>query len=204
MTLQNKITPAGEIVASPMRGMMMGNRGGKLHDPGTKTLHERRRWMSRQWICCLTSFKERHRTVMGESYTELFFLDEVTAFSAGHRPCFECRREAATSFARCWADAHQLDRPPRAAEMDMVLHHQRLDGRAKHYFFDQVANLPDGSMYAYAGEFFAVCKGKAQRWTFGGYKKSTRPPSVPVEVLTPPAIIAVLQAGYRPRWHFSS
>ncbi|MEL6871445.1 MAG: hypothetical protein AAFO62_01345, partial [Pseudomonadota bacterium] len=83
--------PDGEIVAIPERGTVMGNRGGRIHTPD-KTL-SRRRWASRHWICCVLEFRGRHREVMApRSYTELFFLDEATAFAAGHRPCFECRR----------------------------------------------------------------------------------------------------------------
>jgi len=96
--LQNRVSPFGELVATPARGTMMGNRGGRLH-LDDRTLGSRR-WASKQWICCVLSFHGRHRDVWGASYTELFFLDEVTAFAAGHRPCFECRRQEAESFAQ--------------------------------------------------------------------------------------------------------
>ena len=90
MPLQNRVTPEGEIIATAARGTMMGNRGGCLHRPD-KTLG-RRRWVTRQWICCELRFRGRHRVVMTPGqYTELFFLDEATALAAGHRPCFECR-----------------------------------------------------------------------------------------------------------------
>ena len=92
MSLQNRIDPFGELFAGPSRGTLMGNRGGRLHRED-KTLGGRR-WVSRQWICCRLELNDRHRKVWGDSYTELFFLDEVTALAAGHRPCFECRLEA--------------------------------------------------------------------------------------------------------------
>ena len=47
----------------------------------------------------MLDFNNRHRKVWGDGYTELFFLDEVTALAAGHRPCFECRRKDAERFA---------------------------------------------------------------------------------------------------------
>ena len=66
-----------------------------------------RRFASRQWICCVLQFKNRQRDVWGRYYTELFFLDEVTALAAGHRPCFECRRADATAFASAFAKGQQ-------------------------------------------------------------------------------------------------
>ena len=93
MPLQNRVDPFGELFADSARGRFFGNRGGRFHtDDRTLT---RRRWVSRTWICCVLEFKNRHRDVWGRSYTELFFLDEVTALAAGHRPCFECRRRDA-------------------------------------------------------------------------------------------------------------
>jgi len=90
MPLQNRVSPFGELITTSARGLFMGNRGGRFHT-ADRTLTSRR-WASRQWICCRLQFKQRHRKVWGDSYTELFFLDEVTALAAGHRPCFECRR----------------------------------------------------------------------------------------------------------------
>ena len=96
MPLQNRVNPYGEILAHPARGTMMGNRGGKFHRDD-QTLG-RRRWASRHWICCDLHWKSHHHEPMGKGYTSLFFLDEVTALSAGHRPCFYCRRKDAQLF----------------------------------------------------------------------------------------------------------
>ncbi len=204
MALQNKITPAGEIVACSMHGQFMGNRGGRIHDAKTRRLSQTRRWASRQWICCVTSFKARHREVMGHGYTELFFLDEITAMAAGHRPCFECRRKDATDFAASWARARRLDRPPKAAEMDLILHQQRLDGRNKRCFEADMANLPNGVMIAMEGDFFALKEGCLLLWTAKGYKNLRVAQPGIVTVLTPPAIVDVLDGGYKPRWHESA
>jgi hypothetical protein len=97
MPLQNRVDPFGDLFADAARGLLMGNRGGRFHTDEKKLAT--RRWVSRQWICCVLDFHGRHRDVWGRSYTELFFLDEVTALAAGHRPCFECRREVAQVFA---------------------------------------------------------------------------------------------------------
>src|SRR5437588_6553847 len=118
MPLQNRVDPFGELRAVPARGLFLGNRGGRIHRDD-RTL-SRRRWTSRAWICCRLSFKNRHRVVWGPGYTHLFFLDEPTAFSAGHRPCFECRRADAIAFAQAWARAQRLASPPRAHAMDDV------------------------------------------------------------------------------------
>lgn len=198
MPLQNRVTPSGELLANPARGLFMGNRGGRIHDNGHRL--SARRWASKQWICCALAFGGRHRSVWGDSYTELFFLDEVTALSAGHRPCFECRRADAIGFAEAWelASGHR----PRAAEMDAILHQERLDGREKRTHRRPIADLPDGSMIAVAGIAHAVRGDALLRWSPHGYAKPVpRLANVEVDVLTPLAIVAVLGAGYAPCWH---
>ena len=127
MPLQNRVTPFGDIVAIPERGLFMGNRG-IIHDPATRTLLGRR-WATKAWIVCVCDYKGVRRTVMGgRSWTELFFLDEATALAAGHRPCFFCRRRDAESFRAAWARGNG-GAPPRAPAMDEVLHRERLSGR---------------------------------------------------------------------------
>src|SRR5665647_3614641 len=105
MPLQNRVTPFGELTISPARGTLMGNRGGRFHSDERRLTA--RRWASRQWICCVLDFKGRQRDVWGRYYTELFFLDEVTALAAGHRPCFECRRKDAQAFAALFPGMHK-------------------------------------------------------------------------------------------------
>lgn len=198
MPLQSRVSPFGELHADPARGTFMGNRGGRLHD-GSRKLTARR-WVSKQWICCALSFKGRRRAVWGDSYTELFFLDEVTALAAGHRPCFECRRSDANAFAQAWGRAYGAT--PRAAEMDAVLHAWRLDGRAKRTHRCDIAGLPDGAMIVMDGAAHAVRGDALLRWSPAGYQaRSPRPHRMRVVTLTPPATVAVLAAGYRPHWH---
>lgn len=200
MALQNRADPFGELVAAPARGLFMGNRGGRIHTSDRRLT--RRRWASRQWICCVLRFKGRQRSVWGNSYTELFFLDEVTALSAGHRPCFECRRSDANEFAARWREAFKLHAAPRAAEMDRVLHGERLDGSAKRRHRHKIDDLPDGTFAALNGGAWAVRGNSLLRWAPAGYDSyKPRPRGLVVDVLTPPAIVAVLTAGYRPAWH---
>ena len=143
--LQNRVTPFGDIVAIPQRGLFTGNRG-IIHDPATKTLLKRR-WATRAWLLCVTEYKGKRRKVMGgRSWTELFFLDEAIALAAGHRPCFLCRRQSAEAFRAAWARA-QGGKAPSAAEIDVVLHGERLDhGRKRlHAMPGPVSELPDGA-----------------------------------------------------------
>ena len=200
MPLQNRVDPFGELFATPARGTLFGNRGGRFHTDA-KTLTARR-WASRQWICCVLEFKGRQRDVWGRFYTELFFLDEATALAAGHRPCFECRRKDAEAFAEAWRKARKLPVRPFADAMDEALHRERLQGRAKRTHRRTIDALPDGTFIALDGEAFAIRGDLLLRWTPRGYEaRKKRPRGIAVDVLTPPAIVAVLQVGYRPRWH---
>jgi len=213
MPLQNRVTPEGEIIATPHRGLMMGNRGGAFHQPD-RTLG-RRRWASRQWIACVLSFKGRHRAAMMQPnrYTELFFLDEATALAAGHRPCFECRRADAEAFAALWSKSHSEPhgRPERAhaGEMDAVLHDERVGrDRAKATFHARLADIPSGSFVRYAAgsagtSYYLVEDNILLAWEPGGYGGVLTPSMVSqeLEVLTPRSIVAVLSAGYRPMLH---
>jgi hypothetical protein len=203
MPLQNRVNPFGNPFATLARGLFMGNRGGRFHTDA-KTLTARR-WASRQWICCVLDFKGRHRDVWGRFYTELFFLDEVTALAAGHRPCFECRRADAERFAELWREAHRLGAPPRAPDMDKVLHNERLDGRTKRLHRARIGDLPDGAMIAAEEGAFAVRGDMLLSWTPQRYdSRKPRPRAGGVDVLTPPSILSVLSAGYQPRWHPSA
>ena len=203
MSLQNRVTPFAELVAAPARGLFMGNRGGRFHTEA-KTLTARR-WASRQWICCVLDFKSRHRDVWGRFYTELFFLDEPTAFAAGHRPCFECRRNEALAFAEKWRKAKRLRARPHADGMDEILHRERLQGRAQRVHRQNIEELPDGAFVVLEQLAWAVKGDRLLRWAPDGYQgRKARPGGGAVDVLTPPAIVATLSAGYRPHWHPSA
>lgn len=201
MPLQNRVTPFGVLIATPARGTIFGNRGGKFHR-NDRTLGTRR-WASRQWICCVLQFKGRHHPVWRDRYTALFFLDEVTALAAGHRPCFECRRRDAKAFAEKWAQA-KGGGIPRAPAMDEVLHAERLKGRVKRTHEMPVDELPDGVFIAMDQDAYAVRGAHLLRWSDRGYTDSIVRPRGTVTVLTPPGIVAVLSAGYRPQWHQSA
>ncbi len=193
MTLQNRVTPFGDIVAVPERGTMMGNRG-ILHDACRRL--GRRRWAHKAWICCLTEFGARKRQIMAPGhYTELFFLDEAVALAAGHRPCFECRRAAALAYAASWGGN------PRAGEMDRVLHAERLDGRRQRLYHCEAAALPDGAFMVREGVAWLIQGPLLLRYTPAGYDIVAQRPTGLVETLTPPATLRALRAGYTPWLH---
>lgn len=200
MPLQNRVDPFGELLAVPARGLLFGNRGGKFHRDD-RTLG-RRRHASRQWICCVLSFKNRQRNVWGRYYTELFFLDEVTALAAGHRPCFECRRADALAFAERF---HARGARPSAPDMDDVLHAQRIDPRSKTKRVHpmKLNDVPDGAIVTLSGQdAFAVKSDALLPWSPSGYGAARkRPRGESVGVLTPPAIVNVLRRGFVPLWH---
>jgi hypothetical protein len=202
MHLQNRVTPFGDIVAIPQRGMFTGNRG-IIHDPATKSLLSRR-WASKTWLVCSCEYKGRHRKVMaGRSWTELFFLDEAIALSAGHRPCFLCRRAAAKAFRAAWASATGA-KEPSAAAIDDVLHRERLDRGQKfiHAVSTPFTELPYGAVIVESGAAYTVARGLAFRWTEDGYEPPRRLGCVD-GLLTPPSTMKALQAGYRPVLHTS-
>ena len=192
--LANRVDPFGDLHAVTARGALMGNRGGRFHTP-ERTLGARR-WASRQWIACQCAFKGRRRDVWGRGYTELFFLDEATAFAAGHRPCFECRREAAVAFARAFSAPGA---PLPASEIDRILHAERLTGREKRRARIAIATLPDGAFIVRAGAPWLVLGAHLRPWSFAGYGAAeARPTHGVFEALTPPATLAAFARGYRP------
>ncbi|MDS1138229.1 hypothetical protein [Nitratireductor indicus] len=212
MSLQNRVDPFGAIEAVSARGLFTGNRG-VIHDPDTKTLLKRR-WTTKTWIVCNCSFRDRRRDVMGRNarsgnagWTELFFLDEVTALAAGHRPCFYCRRPAALAFLKCFSDAFRID-APKVTELDKRLHEERRasGGAVPTISNAQLAGLPDGAMVAVGKNAFALQSGRALPWSFETYGKPLMLTQLPAELdlLTPPTTVVVLRSGYQPVWHPSA
>jgi hypothetical protein len=202
MSLQNRVTPLGEIVAIPQRGMFTGNRG-IIHDPATKTLA--RRWTSKAWLICACEFRGRRRDVMARrSWTELFFLDEATALAAGHRPCFLCRREDANRFRAAWSVGNKIQQIS-ASELDAELHTERLNKRTKrlHPLMLPWERLPDGAFVSVRGSPVLIAKGRAFEWTEQGYRPFEM--RQPVDgLITPPSTIQALAHGYKAVLHPTS
>lgn len=203
--LQNRVHADGSLVANQARGTLMGNRGGRIHDPATRTLKTGNRWANRQWISCVLEFKGRARDVWGEGYSELFFLDEVTALSAGHRPCFECRRTNAKAFQAALFTAlgkeQSWESPPKVMAIDRLLHEARVGAEVAEM---PMHELPVGAMYRDGGQIFARTGHGVRPWSFEGYGAPQKLQQTTVHALTPMPILAALGAGYTPLWHDSA
>jgi hypothetical protein len=179
---------------------MMGNRG-VLHDDARRIV---RAFAVRRWIACLLEFRGRRRVVMQpRRYTELFFLDEATALSAGHRPCAECRRDDYRRFQELWRLVRP--EPADADSMDMRLHADRLEGKKKRSYAAPIATLPDGTFVVRNQTAWLVRGGFLYAWSDDGYgRRDARPARGEIEVLTPRALVDVMTAGYVPAMHSSA
>jgi len=176
----------------------MGNRG-VIHDEH-KTI--RKAFKIKAWITCVLQFKGRHREVMTPNrWTELFFLDEATAFAAGHRPCFECRREDAVRFKTYWIRGNPeygfSDKTP-IGEIDKILHRERIDARGEKVTHDALLrDLPDGAFIEMEGKAWLVAGGYVHAWTPFGYENGKAlPGGWRVKVLTPRSTVNAFRAGY--------
>jgi hypothetical protein len=197
MALQNRVTPLSELVADPGRGLVYGNRG-CLHDADGRI---RRRYAVRRWIACRLRFRGwlRGPLLQPGRFTELFFLDEATAFAAGHRPCALCRHEDYVRFGAIWRDLH----PGQAGAdaVDAQLHAERVDPdtHAQRHHTAPLDDLPDGAFVLHHGAAWLVQGAELRRWSAGGY--TARMPRLSAEsgtVITPPSLVHVLRAAWQP------
>ena len=200
MPFQNRVTPSGDIVALPGRGTLTGNRG-IIHNADKQIV---RAWQVKRWIACALEFRGRKREVMQlNRWTNLFFLDEATAFSAGHRPCAECRNAGYKRFRSLWERVNRTT--ANADAIDAVLHASRLNQRRKRTYRANIDTLPDGTFIAIDGVPWLLWNDARFEWSDGGYlTKRKRESSGEVEVLTPEAIVDIFAAGYRPAIHPSA
>jgi hypothetical protein len=182
---RNRVTPFGDLVADPGRGLVYGNRG-CLHDAeGTI----RRRYNGRRWIACRLEFKGWHRSPLLQpgKFTELFFLDEATAFAAGHRPCALCRRDDYNTFRTLWGGL------PSADALDVVLHGERTGERGTIALDD----APDATFVVWDDAAQLVAGDRLLRWSPSGYvAASPRPAGATAVLLTPPTLVRILRAGW--------
>jgi hypothetical protein len=197
MTRQNRVTPLGELIADPARGSVYGNRGCLHDDDGVI----RRRFNGKRWIACRLSFRGWHREPLMQPgrFTELFFLDEATAFAAGHRPCALCRRDDYTRFVEICRGIH-----PDLTGADVIdarLHGERVDPRTRgqRHHRTPLDDLPDGAFIWRDGAPFLVSQTRLLRWTPSGYRDpAARPARERAILITPPTSVDVLRAGWRP------
>jgi hypothetical protein len=194
MPRPNRVTPLSELVADPARGLVYGNRG-CLHDADGRI---RRPFAGKRWIACRLEFKGRKRRPLMQPgrYTELFFLDEATAWAAGHRPCAECRRADYDRFGTLWDELHPGERG--ADAIDARLHGERVAGRAQRHHDAALDDLPDGAFVLRDGAPWLVLGATLRPWAPGGYtERVARPAGARATLITPPSLVAILRAGWR-------
>ncbi len=196
MPLQNRVAPLGELIAHPGRGLVYGNRG-CLHD---ETGRIQRRYAGKRWIACQLEFRgwQRGSLLQPGRFTELFFLDEATAFAAGHRPCALCRREDYNRFATIWSALHPGQTG--ADTIDAQLHTERVNPATRAQLHHKAAldDLPDGAFVLEDDAPFLVLGGRLLRWTSADYvDPRPRPRGRHAVVITPPSLVAVLREGWQ-------
>ena len=205
MPLQNRVTPFGEILRQPWRGALTGNRGCLHDDAGELGV---RRWRHQNWVCCVTSFRGRHRDPMPPNrWTALFFWDEAVAFAAGHRPCGECRYEDYKRFMAAWKAAALPGASPR--EVDKHLHRHRVTRRREQVRFPaHSTSLPDGTFVMVPeGEHMPMLLWEGAMWHLSladGRYLSAGPAPETVTVLTPRPVVEAFRAGYVPQTRLPS
>ena len=197
MPLQNRVDPWGRLHSVEARGAWMGNRG-VLHDASRRIL---RPWRLKAWILCRLEFKGRRREVFAPArYSELFFLDEATAFAAGHRPCAACNRERFIEFKHAWGSG------AKAADIDAVLHAERIAGGEKVSYDARLDELPRGVMIERAGAALLVHADVLYPWSFASYGAPLPRPAgaTRVRVLTPRSMVRAIAQGLAPQIHPSA
>jgi hypothetical protein len=194
MPMRNRVTPLGDIVALELRGAWLGNRG-ILHE-GTEI---RRFHASSLWITCVLRFRGRRmRQWQPHHYTHLYFWDEALAFSAGHRPCAECRRADYNAFRTAWAQGRGVDRPA-AKQLDQQLHAERIvrGSHRRRLHARPWRSIPTGAFVLREDGPALVHADTVRPWTDAGYAAPQPRPRVgDAQVITPPGVLAAFEAGY--------
>lgn len=208
MPLQNRVKPNGEILISGSRGSLMGNRG-NLHNERKELMRQTKSGYKR-WIACLLAFRGVHREVMSSGhYTELFFLDEATAFAAGHRPCHDCQKDRLQEFKKIWLSANESAYAltgTNLTDIDEVIHAERIDSNGnKATYFSEITGLPDGTFVELEGGYFLKWRSSLLEWSFDGYVSGVPIPSnKAAEVLTPKSMVRCFSSGFLPNVHESA
>lgn len=208
MLLENTVTPWSTLVADKTRiAGFMGNRG-ILHDTTRSIV---KRWTHKSWVFCATSYKGIDRRPLFRTdpfrYSELFFLDEATAYAAGHRPCNYCRREALVLFKTIWCAVNRTGVPPNSVQMseiDTQLHSERVvRGGSKVRYTAPMNSLPFGTMFEHDHSAYLIGKQAIYLWSASGYHPAELAPASEVHVLTPASVVASFSHGLKPQVHDS-
>jgi hypothetical protein len=191
---RNRVTPLGDIVATPLRGAWTGNRG-RLHS-GREIV---RFHASDLWITCALEFRGWWSDQwLPNRFTWLFFHDEAVSFAAGHRPCALCRRGSYDTYRQGWSDELKVD-VPSAKEMNAQLHSERIVRGTHRRRVHPMSwgSLPDGVFVLDDDTPWLVRGNELVGWTVEGYgTRRLRPGVGTASVITPPSTVAVLRSGY--------
>jgi len=199
--LQNRVNPFGQIIKTPERGAWLGNRG-VIHNEHKEIV---RSFKIKAWITCVLEFKGRHREIMQPNrWTELFFLDEATAFSAGHRPCFQCRYQDHQRFKALWLKGNPqygFDMKTPVSKIDEILQTERIAAdKSKVTYKESIKALPNGTFVIYNDQPYLLKDDQLYLWNPAGYEKGMALPNVnKLQVLTPRSFVNMFKAGYLPQ-----
>ena len=187
---RNRVSPLGDIIATPLRGAWMGNRGILHSGTGIVRFHA-----SKLWIICALQYRGWRATQWQPGhYTVLFFHDEAVALAAGHRPCALCRRSAYAEFKAAAGVPAAT-----AKQLDDLLHRERLVPRTHRRRLHGIAwpDLPDGAFVVQDDAPALVLRDRLLPWSAAGYGPPIpRPRRDVASVITPPSAVAALAAGY--------
>jgi hypothetical protein len=199
--LQNRVNPFGQLIKTPERGAWLGNRG-VIHNDQKEIV---RPYKIKAWITCVLEFRGRHREIMQPNrWTELFFLDEATAFSAGHRPCFQCRYKDHQKFKEFWLKGNPqygFDMKTPVSKIDDILQAERIAAnKSKVTYQEHVNALPNGTFVVYDEKPYLLKDQQLYLWSPAGYEKGIELPNADkLTVLTPRSFVNMFSAGYMPQ-----
>lgn len=208
MPLQNRVNPFSTLISTPERGAWTGNRG-VIHNERKEIIKNH---AVKYWITCVLNYKDARRSVMTPNrWTEVFFLDEATAFAAGHRPCGFCRHADFKRFKELWiianGEQYGLTNKTKMDIIDAIIHQERLDKNGvQKTFKSTLTALPDGTFITLdeMDKAYLWYQQNLYEWSFSGYTKVSHfDKNQEVTVLTPLSYVAVFKAGYVPEVHFS-
>ncbi|NVM62376.1 hypothetical protein FHW88_000652 [Mucilaginibacter sp. SG538B] len=199
--LQNRVNPFGQLIKTPERGAWLGNRG-VIHNECKEIV---RPFKIKAWITCVLEFRGRHREIMQPNrWTELFFLDEATAFSAGHRPCFQCRYKDHQKFKQFWLKGNPqygFDMKTPVSKIDDILQAERITvDKSKVTYDENIRALPNGTFVIHEGRPYLLKDDELHLWSAVGYEEGIALPHVDkLQVLTPRSFVNMFKAGYAPQ-----
>lgn len=193
---KNRVTPTGHLEYTPEKMEWMGNRGA-LKRPDS--------WSTDGWILCRLKVPGRENVPFQLKYTRLFFLDEATGFSAGHRPCYQCRKRRAQEFRSAWCEANGRESVTFPI-IDTALKAERVLSGSRASVDEAVTSLPNGVILEASSVYWLKWRDLLFPWSFAGYGEPKELSEMPkfAKVVTPPSIVRMYTNGFTPQVHPSA